>query len=255
MAIEATTLESKDETQKYRWVILVIVYLSILAFALIFQSIPPILPLIMSELRITYTQSGLLMSLFALPGLFISLLGGFLSDRYGVRLLATVCFLIMIAGTLLVGFGTDLVILWLGRILSGTGSLALAVLLPKIITQWFRGKEIGLAMGIFNTGVPLGAALCFSLFGRIGSVWGWRLPILLTGAYSLVVFILFLSFYRLPVSLEFEKNKIPGISGSLRKMEASIWWVGLSWLWFSGAFVSFVTFAPNFLLQKGYTIE
>ncbi len=240
----------------YRWVILLIVYLSILAFALIFQSVPPVLPLIISELHITYAQSGLLMSLFALPGLFLSFLGGFLSDRYGARSLGAVCFLLMIVGTILVGFGKELTILWSGRILSGMGSLTLAVLLPKLLSQWFRGREIGLAMGIFNTGVPLGSALCFSLFGRIGSLWGWRLPILLTGAYSLATSILFLSFYQLPSSQEFEnKNKNLGIYGSLRKMGPTIWWVGLSWLWFNAAFLSFVTFAPNFFLQKGYTIE
>jgi MFS family permease len=31
--------------------------------------------------------------------------------------------------------------------------------------------------------------------------------------------------------------------------------VGSSWLWFNAAFVSFATFAPNFFIQKGYTIE
>jgi MFS family permease len=34
-----------------------------------------------------------------------------------------------------------------------------------------------------------------------------------------------------------------------------IWSVGLSWLWFNAAFVSFATFAPNFFFQKGYSIE
>jgi MFS family permease len=86
----------KDE--RYRWLILTIVYLSILAFTFIFQSIPPVLSLIISELHLTYAQSGLLMSLFALPGLFISLLGGFLSDRYGMRPLGMRCLLLMIVG-------------------------------------------------------------------------------------------------------------------------------------------------------------
>jgi cyanate permease len=56
-------LNSNEKVEGYRWVILTIVYLSILAFTFIFQSIPPILPLIISELQLTYAQSGLLMSL------------------------------------------------------------------------------------------------------------------------------------------------------------------------------------------------
>lgn len=248
-------LQGGDKPERYRWVILTIVYLSILAFALIFQSIPPILPFIMSELHLTYAQSGLLVSLFALPGPFISLLGGFLSDRYGMKSLGLGCFVWMIGGTSLVGLGADLGILWLGRIIAGIGSLTLSVLLPKLISQWFRGRELGLAMGFYNTGVPLGSIICFGLFGRMGSTWGWRVPILLTAIYALITSLLFLSFYQLPSSQEIENNKPVSLRRSLREMGWPIWWVGLSWLWFNAAFVSFATFAPQIFLQNGYTIE
>jgi MFS family permease len=247
-------LERSKTNETYRWKILAIVYLSILAFALIFQSIPPILPLIISELHLTYAQSGLLMGLFALPGLFISLLGGYLSDRYRMRPLGTVCFSLMIGGTLLVGFGMDLRLLWLGRIIAGIGALTLSILLPKLLSQWFKEKELGLAMGIFNTGVPLGSVICFSLFGRMGSLWGWRVPILFTGVYTLIASILFLSSYKLPYAQK-QNDKPMAIYKSLKEMGLPIWFVGLSWLWFNAAFVSFATFAPNLFLRKGYTIE
>jgi len=241
--------------ENYRWVILGTVYLSILAFTLIFQSIPPILPFILSDLHLTYAQSGLLMSLFALPGIFVSLLGGFLSDRYGMRPLGTGCFLLMIGGTLLVGLGINLQILGLGRIIAGIGGLTLSVFLPKLLSQWFKERELGLAMGIFNTGVPLGSVICFGLFGKMGDLWGWRVPILLTGIYLLITFILFLILYRLPPSQDIEEDKPLNIYKSLKEMGWPIWWVGFSWLWFNAAFTSFATFAPNLFLQKDYTIE
>jgi predicted MFS family arabinose efflux permease len=243
------------KTGSYRWVILVLVYLSILAFTFIFQSIPPVLPFIISELRLTYAQSGLLVSLFALPGLFISLPGGFLSDRYPLRPLGVSCFLLMIGGVLLVGLGKDLRILWLGRMIAGIGGLTLSVLLPKLLSQWFHGKELGLSMGLFNTGVPLGSVICFGLFGKVGSLWGWRLPILLTGIYSFLVSILFLILYRRPSSQETENSRPFSLWTSLRQMGWPIWWVGLSWLWFNAAFISFATFAPTFFILNGYTIE
>jgi predicted MFS family arabinose efflux permease len=248
-------LESNEKVEGYRWVILTIVYLSILAFTFILQSIPPILPLIISELQLTYAQSGLLMSLFALPGLFISLPGGFLSDRYPMRPLGIGCFLLMVGGILLVALGKDLCILWTGRVTAGIGGLTLSILLPKLLSQWFRTKELGLAMGIFNTGVPLGSVICFGLFGKMGTLWGWRLPILLTGIYSLITSILFLSFYKLPSFQNLESKKQGGLYQSLKKMGVPIWWVGVSWLWFNAAFISFATFAPDFFLEKGYTIE
>jgi MFS family permease len=244
-----------SKVESYRWVILIIVYLSILAFTLIFQSIPPILPFIHSELHLTYAQSGLLMSLFSLPGIFVSLLGGFLSDRYGIRSLGTGCFLLMIGGTLLVGLGTDLRILELGRVVAGVGAFTLSVFLPKLLSQWFKGRELGLAMGVYNTGVPLGSIICFGLFGKMGSVWGWRFPILSTGIYLVITFILFLTLYRLPLSPEIGEDKPISIYKSLKEMGLPIWFVGLSWLWFNAAFTSFATFGPNVFLQKNYTIE
>jgi MFS family permease len=244
-----------SKVESYRWVILIIVYLSVLAFTFIFQSIPPILPFIHSELNLTYSQSGLLMSLFSLPGIFVSLLGGFLSDRYGIRSLGTGCFLLMIGGTSLVALGMDLHILELGRVVAGVGACTLSVFLPKLLSQWFKGKELGLAMGIYNTGVPLGSVICFGLFGKMGSLWGWRLPILLTGIYLVITFILFLILYRFPPSAEIGENEPLSIYRSLAEMGLPIWFVGLSWLWFNAAFTSFVTFAPNLFLQKNYTIE
>lgn len=244
-----------SKPESYRWVILIIVYLSILAFSLIFQSIPPILPFIQSELQLNYTQSGLLMSLFSLPGVFVSLLGGFLSDRYRIRPLGTGCFVLMIGGTLMVGLGTNLRTLEWGRVLAGVGAFTLSVFLPKLLSQWFRGKELGLAMGIYNTGVPLGSAICFGLFGIMGSVWGWRLPILSTGIYLVIVSILFLTLYRLPPSSEIRQDRPLSIHRSLKEMGLPIWFVGLSWLSFNAAFTAFATFAPDLFLRKSYSIE
>ncbi len=239
----------------YRWVILTVVYLSILAFTLIFQSIPPILPLIISEFHLTYAQSGLLMSLFALPGIFVSVLGGFLADRSGMRSLGTACFLLMIGGTLLVGLGMNLQVLGMGRIIAGIGAFTLSVFLPKLLSQWFKRKELGLAMGIFNTGVPLGSVICFGLFGRMGTLGGWRIPILFTGIYSLIIFILFLIFHRPSPSQKMNEDKSLNIYKSLTQMGYPIWLVGFSWLWFNAAFVSFATFAPDLFIGNGLTIE
>jgi len=195
------------------------------------------------------------MSLFSLPGIFVSLFGGFLADRYGMRPLGTGCFLLMIGGTLLVGLGMDLRFLELGRIIAGIGAFTLSVFLPKLLSQWFRDRELGFAMGVYNTGVPLGSVICFGLFGKMGSLWGWRVPIFLTGIYLFITFILFLTLYRSPPSTAMRQDKPLSIYKSVKEIGSSIWLVGFSWLWFNAAFTSFATFAPDLFLQKDYTIE
>ena len=110
-------------------------------------------------------------------------------------------------------------------------------------------------MGIFNTGVPLGSIICFGLFGRMGSLWGWRVPILLTGIYSLITAFLFLSFYQLPSSQTLENEKQRGLYQIIKRD-------GIAHL-VGGGFLALVQcrlhllchLRTQFFLQKGYTIE
>jgi MFS family permease len=143
----------------------------------------------------------------------------------------------------------------LGRIIAGIGAFTLSVFLPKVLSHWFRERELGFAMGVYNTGVPLGSVICFGLFGKIASLWGWRIPILLTGIHLFITFVLFLILYRLPPLHEVKERERLNIYKSLKEMGSPIWLVGFSWLWFNAAFTSFATFAPDLFLQKCYTIE
>jgi MFS family permease len=68
---------------KYRWVILFMVYICMLVFAFTLQFLPPILPTIIANFQLSHTQAGLLMSLFTLPSIFLAIIAGLLSDRWG----------------------------------------------------------------------------------------------------------------------------------------------------------------------------
>jgi predicted MFS family arabinose efflux permease len=77
-------LEEKDhgtEKNGNPWVILVVISLGLLSFATSFQSVPPILPLLVEEFGFTHAQAGSLMSFFCLVGVFISIPAGMLADR------------------------------------------------------------------------------------------------------------------------------------------------------------------------------
>jgi CP family cyanate transporter-like MFS transporter len=132
---------------KRRWVILGVATLSCLAFATTMQSVPPILSLIMAEFQLTYAQGGLLMSLFALPGIAISIPAGMLTDRYGQKTIGITCFALMIVGTAIFASGNSLPVLILGRVVAGAGALTILVLAPQLLAQWFAGREMGTAMG------------------------------------------------------------------------------------------------------------
>jgi len=249
----------KIPRKEYRWIILILTYICMLGFAFVFQSLPPILTLIVKELKLTHTQAGLLMSLFALPAIFLSIPGGLLSDYYGIRKIGIISLVLMIAGTLLVALSDAFLNISLGRLLSGVGAVTLSIVASQLLSQWFAGREIGTAMGIHNTAMPVGTIICFSTFGILGENLGWRMPIFVTTIVSAIGLTVFLLLYRSASDDESERKenigkKWRGIFSDLWTTGISIWLVGFSWMWFNAAVISFATFAPDFFVSKGYEI-
>ena len=85
------------------WAGLAVVYLGFLTVGFVFHFIPPVLPAMLADLGINHGQAGLLMSLFALPGILLSARGGWLADRMGPAPLAAAGLLAMGLGSLDMG--------------------------------------------------------------------------------------------------------------------------------------------------------
>ena len=243
--------------ESYRWNILALTYMAMLAFAFVFQCIPPVLSLIKEELQMSHSQAGLLMGIFAVPAIFLSIPGGLLFDRYGTREITVACFILMITGTVIMVLGRNFLCLALGRILSGTGALILTIGLPRFVSRWFDGRELGTAMGIFNTAMPLGTIISFTTFGALAQNFGWRTSISIGGVASFMALVAFLLFYKPAPSAPGTPlaEKAPGLSTFMEK-GISIWIVGIAWMWFNASTISFVTFAPDFFLtNRDFSIE
>ncbi len=192
------------------------------------------------------------MSLFALPGIFISLPGGIMSDRFGMKKVSITSLILMVIGTLIVGASNTFFQACLGRIISGIGGLTLAIVLPQMVSRWFLGKELGVGMGVFNTAMPLGTILSFNGFGVIGEILGWQAPVFLTATMAIIALLLFLWLFKEPVQDLREANT--NVFRDISRLGLSIWLVGFSWMWFNAAFISFLTFSSRFFEAKGYGI-
>lgn len=240
---------------RYRWVILILAYLCMLGFAFTFQSLPPVLTLITEELRLTHAEAGLLMSLFSLPTIFLGILAGMFSDRLGPFKIGVVSLILMTLGALIFAVSGTLVYAGLGRVIAGVGAATISIVAAQILSLWFRGREVGTAMGIYNTAMPVGTIICFTTFGRLGESIGWRMPIFITVMIGVVGLAAFLILYKPapnpPQKITLEKE---GLLSGLLKVGVSVWLVGFCWMWFNAAVISFSTFAPDFFISKGYSI-
>jgi len=250
-----TDASATDIEARRRWAILGVAYLCMLTFVITLQAVPPVLSLVMAELELSHAQGGLIMSLYAVPGLIVSIPAGMLADRYGQKVIGLVSFSLAIVGAVIVAMGNSLPILILGRLVTGVGAMTLMVLAPQLLAQWFRGREIGMAMGVFNTGFPLGTILCLNFLAMAGESLGWRASIWFSTAMPLVGLVIFaLLFTPAPRGSQRTSGQPEGFFRGIRLAGAPIWVVGIAWMLFNAAVISLFTFTPDFLQTIGYSV-
>ena len=162
-----------------RWNVLILLFIVRLSMAFQFQSVASMSPSIMTAYGVGLGDIGLLISLYLAPGLAFALPGGEIGRRFGDKRVVLFGLTLMVSGGLVMAFAPTWEWQIAGRIVAGIGGVLLNVLMAKLVTDWFAGKEIATAMAIFVNSWPAGIALCLfvlpALYLRIGkSTSGFR---------------------------------------------------------------------------------
>ncbi len=244
------------QTEKsYRWTVLIASCLGPFVFGLSMQVLPPVLPMLIRDFGLTHAEAGLSMGLFAAPMIFLSIPAGMLADRHGPRLVGLIAFAVTIAGDLLVASSPTFPVLLAGRAFTGLGAITLVLISSQFVSQWFHGKELGLAVGIWNTAFPLAAILSLTTMGSIGqAMGGWRGPVLIAAAVALASMVAF-GLLASPAPLAQEHVRPQGsIRSQIFLAGPSIWFVGAAWLFFNASTVAFFSFAPDYFQSAGYSV-
>jgi MFS family permease len=242
------------EVNYQRWVILGVVYLCMLSLAITLQSVPPVLSLILAELEFSHFQGGLLMSLFALPGIVVSIPAGLLADRYSQKAIGLTSLGLMIIGTAIFASGNSMAGLGLGRVISGLGAMTLGVLVTQLLAQWFAKREIGTAMGIFSTAMPLGTILSLNFLSLAAENLGWRLSIWITAGLPLVTLVIFALLFAPAPERSKPASRPEGVWQDIKSAKRPVWKIGITWLLFNAAVISLFTFTPDLLRVSGFSL-
>ena len=219
---------------------LAVIFLTRTSMGFQFQSIASVAPFLVDDLRLTYAQLGLLMGLYLLPGAVISLPGGVLGQRFGSRRVALWGLGLMAGGGLVTAQSPGFALACAGRIVSGVGGILLNLLLAKMVSDWFRGKEIATAMGVMLSAWPFGIALALLSLGPLGAAASWRASVQVTVAAALAALALLAWCYRDPPDLP---SGADGGRLDLR-LPARVWALaciaGLGWSLLNAGFIAVV---------------
>jgi predicted MFS family arabinose efflux permease len=174
-------------------------------------------PLLIVDLGLSRAQIGLLTGFgfvffYTLVGLFL----GMAADRFRRFPLIAAGLALWSAMTALSGFARSFLQLALPRIFVGAGEATLTPAAISMIGDAFPRRRVGLAVGIYYAGIPLGLAVALISSSLIAPRFGWRVSFFVLGLIGFVAMAA-LRILREPPRRE-SQAAVPGAKPTVREL-------------------------------------
>lgn len=243
---------------RLRWLILVLMGGVIFGSYYAYDAVSPIADYIISGMRISRAQYGLLFSYYSLPNFIMVLLGGILLDKIGIRKAGTLYAALCAIGVFMTAIGSTFSLMLWGRFIYGLGSESLIITQSKILSKWFKGKELALAFGLNLTVARLGTFAALNSAARIQAWSGsWRLALWVSAVIMFICFALYLVYCFVDRDREeffkFKKDKVETekfVIKDVYRFQPSFWYISLLCMTFYSAIFPFTAFSTVFLQKK-----
>lgn len=250
---------SDDHQSTYRWYILGLAVASgTFVATLPFSCMPPLFKEISEDLGLNLVQIGTVWGLASLAGVFVSIIAGVLGDRFGVKLILSVsCLLVGITGAMR-GLSDSFLALSITVFINGIVRFIVPINATKTVGMWFRGQNLGMAMGISAMGMGLGLMLGPMISATILSplLGGWRNVMHLYGAVSVVIGILWFLFGREPRQVDStarDSGRVPIRQALSRLIHIkALWFIGFTLLLRVGCIMGMTGYLPLYLRDQGW---
>ena len=235
-----------------RWRVLAALSLARVSMGFQFQSVASTAPMLSGSLGFDQAQIGWLVGLYLLPGVALALPGGMLGARFGDKRFVLVGLLLMALGGLGFSFAGDITQASIARAVMGVGAVLLNVLLAKMVTDWFAGKELVLAMSILINTWPIGIGIALLTLGAMAQSISWQTAFIVTAAAAaLGMVIVFFGYVRAPDAPKAQKINL----GSLTQRE----WIliaatAMPWMIYNAGYALLVAFLPTHFISEGLSI-
>ncbi len=251
--------DDRSSVSKYRWYILALLALTgSFGFAMPQMCMPVLFKEISEDLGLNLVQVGAVWGIVPFAGMFVILLGGLLSDRFGTKkILVAGCFLAGLAG-ILRGMSDSFVTLLATMFLFG---MLLVITAPAMIRAcgiWFSGRHVGLANGVLSMSMGLGFLVSSMISATVLSplLGGWRNVLIMYGGLSIVISVLWFFTRTEPGRDEQSAEKANTISfkESLSQVVhiKQIWILGLIMVGQIGCIQGMLGYLPLYLREIGW---
>lgn len=181
-----------------RWKIGIFMFLGIVINYMDRVNISHAIVLIAGEMHLTPVQQGIIMSSFSWGYVFFMLMGGWLVDRFGPRIINALSCLAWSVFTALGSFTSGFLPFLVSRFLVGAGEAPIFPGNASVVRRWFPLHERGKATAFFDVGSYVGSAIVAPVIIFLMLAFGWRISFQIFAAIGVVWSIAWYLYYRDP---------------------------------------------------------
>lgn len=214
----------------------------------------PVLPIMEEKVGISSFQSSMIITSYSFSAIFLIPVAGYLSDRFGRKMVILPSLIIALIGGLIAGFASwkmddPYTMIIIARIIQGIGAAgAMPIVLPLVGDLYQDDDEkTSSTLGIIETSNTFGKVLS-PILGSVFAAILWFLPFFSISVLSLISIVLIFFFVKVPKEhdepLKFKKF----LSNTKEVFKTEGKWLYTVFL--NGAFVMLILFGMLFFLSE-----
>lgn len=208
---------------------------------------------IMDTFQISIGNAGNLMAIMGYVSMIISIPGGAIISRLGIKMSSLLCLGLAIIGNVVAIYSTSFSVLLISRIFEGIGFGMVGVIMQSIINNWFPPNKRGLPLSISNLYLSIGMIFILNISNVITPKFGWKGNWGLNLVFFLISMILFMIFFKMPYvesQAEIIKPKSESLSKLIKCLKSPFpWLLSLCFAAYAFSFAVFGTYFPTYLNQ------
>ncbi len=214
---------------------------------------PPIIPLVVKDVHISFAQAGFLMGIIGIVGIFVAIPGGILISRIGIRNSGVLGLLVTALGSVIVITATSYWLMVVGRGIAGSAERLVQIVGLTIIGVFIPRERNALAQGVLGAMIPISVAISGSTMGFFGSEYGWRsvfgMSMVTQGVIAVIFYLLFAHAERPEQKTPQAFGKAPSSKPESIWRNAEVWKLTVIWGFFQGGSFIIATWFPTYLKE------
>jgi predicted MFS family arabinose efflux permease len=231
-----------------RWVILAVLFAARAATGFQFQSVGSAANMLMLDLGLDYSEIGMLLGAYLLPGVIVAFPAGLLGQRFREKKLGLAGLFLMAISAVALSVSDGFVMALVARTIGGIGATIVVLVATKMTTDWFDSREIVLAMSILQMSWPFGAMVALPVQAYVAQLFGWPAIMISAAVFSAAALGAFAFVSEPAQSVQpaaIGHAKLPGA------VLLSVTIAGIIWGAMNLACVLFFSYAPLLLAAQG----